>query len=345
MSLVRFAIIGCGMISQRHAEHIAHFGKLAAVCDIVDSRAQDLARKYSCQAFRRIDELLAECPDVDVISVCTPNALHAPHSIQALKAGKHVICEKPMALSVEDCRAMIAASSEAGKHLFIVKQNRFNPPIVALKSAIDQGWLGRIVNVQLNCFWNRNAQYYTTSDWKGRLALDGGILYTQFSHFIDLILWLIGDVESLNVLADNFMHKDTIEFEDSGVVALRFACGGLGTINFTINSYRKNMEGSITVFGERGTVKVGGQYLNALEYQSIEGHEITDVAESRPANNYGSYQGSMSNHDKVFENVIAVLHQGAPIATTAQEGMKTVDLIERIYRLTPPGSRGIGRRP
>jgi hypothetical protein len=140
------------------------------------------------------------------------------------------------------------------------------------------------------------------------------------------------------------MHKDTIEFEDSGVVALRFACGGLGTINFTINSYRKNMEGSITVFGERGTVKVGGQYLNALEYQSIEGHEITDVAESRPANNYGSYQGSMSNHDKVFENVIAVLHKGASIATTAQEGMKTVALIERIYRLTPPGSRGIGRR-
>jgi predicted dehydrogenase len=333
------------MISQRHAEHISNLGKLVAVCDIVESRAQDLARRYSCRAFRQAGELLEACPDVEVVSVCTPNALHAQHSIQALKAGRHVVCEKPMALSVEDCLAMIAASSESGKHLFVVKQNRFNPPIVALKNAIDQGWLGRIVNVQLNCFWNRNAQYYTTSEWKGRLSLDGGILYTQFSHFIDLVLWLIGDVESFHVLADNFIHKDIIEFEDSGVVALRFKGGALGTVNFTINSHRKNMEGSITVFGERGTVKVGGQYLNALEYQSIEGHEITDVAESRPANNYGSYQGSMSNHDKVFENVIAVLQKGAAIATTAQEGMKTVDLIERIYRLTRSDPKGIGSRP
>jgi predicted dehydrogenase len=344
MSPVRFAIIGCGMISQRHAEHIANLGTLVAVCDIVESRAQDLARKHSCRAFRDIGELLEKCPDVEVVSVCTPNALHARHSIQALRAGKHVVCEKPMALSVKDCLEMIAASSAAGKHLFVVKQNRFNPPIVALKGAIDQGWLGKIVNVQLNCFWNRNAQYYTTSDWKGRLALDGGILYTQFSHFIDLILWLVGDVESFHVLTDNFMHQDIIEFEDSGVVALKFRGGALGTINFTINTHRKNMEGSITVFGEKGTVKVGGQYLNALEYQSIEGHEITHVAESRPANNYGSYQGSMSNHDKVFENVIAVLQQGAAIATTAQEGMKTVDLIERIYRLTRPDpGRAAGR--
>jgi UDP-N-acetyl-2-amino-2-deoxyglucuronate dehydrogenase len=344
MSLVRFAIVGCGMISQRHAEHISNLGTLVAVCDIVESRALELARKHSCQAFRDIGELLEKCPDVDVISVCTPNALHARHSIQALRAGKHVVCEKPMALSVKDCLEMIAASSASGKHLFVVKQNRFNPPIVALKSAIDQGWLGRIVNVQLNCFWNRNAQYYTTSDWKGRLALDGGILYTQFSHFIDLILWLVGDVESFHVLADNFMHKDIIEFEDSGVVALKFRGGALGTINFTINCHKKNMEGSITVFGERGTVKVGGQYLNALEYQSIEGHEITHVAESRPANNYGSYQGSMSNHDKVFENVIAVLQKGAAIATTAQEGMKTVDLIERIYQLTRPDPGRAGSR-
>ena len=340
MNPVRFAIIGCGRIAQRHAEHIVKYGKLAAVCDIVEERARDLAEKYSGVAFCRSEEFLETCADVDVVSVCTPNALHARHSIEALKAGKHVICEKPMALSTADCAAMIAAAHDAGKNLFIVKQNRFNPPVVALKKAIDDGWLGKIVNVQLNCFWNRNAEYFSTSDWKGQLALDGGTLYTQFSHFIDLILWLVGDVGQLHAVTGNLLHRGIIEFEDTGAVALEFKCGALGTINFTINSHQKNMEGSITVFGEKGTVKVGGQYLNALEYQSIEGHEIIDVPESRPANNYGSYQGSMSNHDKVFENVIDVLHNGAAIATTAEEGMKTVELIERIYR---SAKKGLGR--
>jgi len=331
MNMITFAIVGCGRIAQRHAEHIANVGRLGAVCDILPSRAEDLARKYDCPAYARIEDLLNAASGIDVVSVCTPNGLHADHSIRALRNGRHVVCEKPMALTVADCQEMIRAAHEADRTLFIVKQNRFNPPIVALKKAVDDGWLGRIVNVQLNCFWNRTNEYYQTSDWKGRLALDGGTLFTQFSHFIDLLLWLAGDVAHLQALTANLLHDGIIEFEDTGVIALEFASGALGTINYTVNSHKKNMEGSITIFGEKGTVKVGGQYLNVLEYQSIEGHEIPHLAECRPANEYGFYQGSMSNHDKVFENVVEVLRGRANIATTAAEGLKTVELIERIY--------------
>ena len=332
MKTIRFAIIGCGRIAQRHAEHINKFGKLVAVCDVIEQRAKDLASKYPCQHYSHIGELLARCQDVDVVSVCTPNSLHATHSIQALDAGKHVVCEKPMAIKVEDCDRMITAARESGKNLFIVKQNRYNPPIVALKKVIDEGRLGRIVNVQLNCFWNRNNDYYLSSDWKGKLLADGGTLYTQFSHFIDLIYWLVGDVGRVFSLTGNLLHQNIIEFEDTGVIALEFVNGALGTINYTVNSFKKNMEGSVTVFGEKGTVKVGGQYLNVLEYQAIEGYEIKNIPESRPANEYGFYQGSMSNHDKVYQNVIDVLQGKAKIATTAQEGKKTVEIIEKIYR-------------
>ena len=332
MNKVVFAIVGCGRIAQRHAEHIAACGRLAAVCDIIPGRAEDLAKKHGCAPYADLALMLAGHPEVDLVSVCTPNGRHAEHSIAALEAGKHTLCEKPMALTSGDCRRMIEASRRAGRHLFIVKQNRFNPPIVALKRVLDEGRLGRILDVQLNCFWNRNNDYYLSSDWKGKRELDGGTLYTQFSHFIDLIYWLAGDVAEVHPLTGNLMHQGIIEFEDSGVVALRFASGALGTINYTVNSHRKNMEGSITVFGEKGTVKVGGQYLNVLEYQAIQDYEIADIPESRPANEYGFYQGSMSNHDKVYANVVDVLTNRGKIATTAEEGMKTVEIIERIYR-------------
>jgi predicted dehydrogenase len=242
--------------------------------------------------------MLRDEPEIDVVSICTPNGLHAHHTRLALAAQKHVICEKPMAINSKDCTRMIDAAQRAHKQLFIVKQNRFNPPVMALKKVVDEGRLGRIFNVQLNCFWNRGREYYRDSDWKGRIAMDGGTLFTQFSHFIDLIYWLAGEVVRVHAFRGNFLHQGIIEFEDTGAVALEFESGALGTINYTVNSYKKNMEGSITVFGEKGTVKVGGQYLNVLEYQSIDGYEITDLPESRPANEYGFHQGSMSNHTR-----------------------------------------------
>lgn len=327
---IRFAIIGCGRIGKRHAGHIFNYGRLVAVCDIIKEKADELAAKYNAKSYTDMNEMFREHPEVDVISVCTPNGLHAAHTIAALKSHFHVLCEKPMAISVHDCGQMINTADKMNKRLFIVKQNRFNPPVVAVKKALDEGRLGKIYSIQLNCFWNRNADYYNNS-WKGTKELDGGTLFTQFSHFIDLMYWMIGDVKKASAVLHNYHHQGIIEFEDTGVATLEFENGIIGTLNYTVNSHRKNMEGSLTIFGEKGTVKIGGQYLNELEYQDIEGYEITGLPPGNPPNNYGNYVGSMSNHDKVYENLIDVLQNGGTIATNGFEGMKTVEIIEKIY--------------
>lgn len=325
-----FGIVGCGRIAERHAEHIKKVGVLKALCDVDLAKAETLGAQYPCAVYPSIESLLANEKDIDVVSVCSPNGLHAQHTIAALQAGKHVLCEKPMAISTYDCQAMINAADKANRRLIIVKQNRFNPPVVAVKQAIDRGLLGNIYSVQVNCFWNRDAGYYKNS-WKGTKALDGGTLFTQFSHFIDLLYWMVGDVSKAYTLTNNFAHKNIIEFEDTGVVALQFISGALGTIHFTVNSHATNMEGSVTIFGEKGTVKIGGQYLNVLEYQHIEGFEITNLPPGNKANQYGTYTGSMSNHGKVYENLADVLKNGAAVSTSAFEGLKTVEIIEKIY--------------
>jgi UDP-N-acetyl-2-amino-2-deoxyglucuronate dehydrogenase len=329
-SKIKFGIIGCGRIAQRHAEHIQKQGDLVGVCDIDRQAADDLAARYSSKAFYDVNGLLEE-KSIDVVSVCSPNGLHATHAIAALNKGFHVLCEKPMAISSFDCGRMIQAAEHANKRLFSIKQNRFNPPVAAVKKAIDEGKLGKITSVQLSCFWNRNANYYD-SPWKGTKDMDGGTLYTQFSHFIDLLYWMIGDVKEVKAYLANYVHQNVIDFEDTGVVILQFDSGAIGTINYTVNSYAKNMEGSLTIFGEKGTVKIGGQYLNELEYQQIEGFKIENLPAGNQANNYGTYVGSMSNHDKIYENVIDVLQRNASIVTSAYEGLRTVEIIERIYK-------------
>jgi len=330
--MVKFLLLGCGRIAQRHAEHIVKYGQLLAVCDVDIERAKFLSEKYGCHSFSSLEDMLqAMRGKADVVSVCTPNGLHASHSILSLENGFDVLCEKPLAISVYDCGEMIKAAEKNNRRLFVIKQNRFNPPVVAVKEAIDRGDLGKIFSVQLSCFWNRNFDYYNNS-WKGTIDLDGGTLYTQFSHFIDLLYWMIGDVKTVLALTGNLAHQGVIEFEDTGVVALQFHNGALGTINYTVNSYRKNMEGSLSIFAEKGTVKIGGQYLNELEYQNIEGLFIKDLPAGNIANNYGQYQGSMSNHDKVYENLIDVLENGSTISTNSFEGLKTVEIIEKIYQ-------------
>lgn len=330
MNNIRFGLVGCGRIAQRHAEHINNKGLLTAVCDIDKAKADALAQKYNARAYYAIDDMLAAEKEMDVVSICSPNGLHAQHAIHALKSGFHVLCEKPMALTAQDCGEMIKAGERTNKRLFAIKQNRFNPPVEAVKKVIDDGKLGKIMSVQLSCFWNRNADYYHNS-WKGTKDLDGGTLYTQFSHFVDLLYWMVGDVRNVQAYVGNFAHKGIIEFEDTGVVILEFSSGAIGTINYTVNSYNKNMEGSLTLFGEKGTVKIGGQYLNELEYQNIEGYKIENLPEGAKANNYGNYQGSMSNHDKVYDNLIEVLNNNATISTSSFEGLKTVEIIEKIY--------------
>ena len=324
-----FAIIGCGNIAQRHAEQIRSVGKLVAVCDIVQSKAEELGKANHAAVFTSIEELFGRTKGIDVSVICTPNGLHARHTIRSLQEGCHVLCEKPMAITSSDCITMINEAERAAKTLFVVKQNRFNPPVTAVKKLLEEDKLGKLYSIQLNCFWNRDSKYYE-NPWKGTIDLDGGVLFTQFSHFIDLLYWLIGDVRQAKSFKRNFAHTNVIGFEDSGVVIIEFENGVIGTINYTINSYRKNMEGSLAIFGEKGTVKIGGQYLNELEYQCIHDYVIPDLRRGNKANEYGFYQGSMSNHDKVYQNLIDVINNNAQVAASSYDGLKTVQIIEKI---------------
>lgn len=328
--LLQFAIVGCGGIAERHAMHIHHMGKLAAVCDVVKVKADKIGLKYRCNSYSSLDQLLASEKNIDVVAVCSPNGLHATHTIAALKAGLHVLCEKPMAINSYDCMQMIEVAELNSRKLFVVKQNRYNPPVIAVKELLEKNVLGKIYSVQLNCFWNRNKEYYINS-WKGTKEMDGGILFTQFSHFIDLMYWMIGDIKKVCAITANAAHIDSIEFEDCGAAVLEFFNGTIGTINFTINSHKKNMEGSFTIFAEKGTVKIGGEYLNELEYQNIESYEIKNLSKGNGANNYGTYTGSMSNHDKVYKHVIDVLQNNAADAMNIYDAQKTVEIIEKIY--------------
>lgn len=328
-----FALMGCGHIGQRHAAQIARFGRLDAVCDLDNSRSQTLARQYGARPYASIQAMLAaEKPAV--VSVCTPNGLHAEHTILALEAGCHVLCEKPMSISRESGLLMMAAAEKAGKRLFVVKQNRYNPPVEAIKAMIEAGKLGRIESFQVNCFWNRPIAYYTNS-WHGTRALDGGILYTQFSHFIDLLYWLLGDVKTVHGLRANFSHGHHIEFEDTGAALLQLENGAFGTVQYTVNSHQGNMEGSISIFGSQGTVKIGGQYLNQIDYFSVAGEAAPALPAGQSANHYGFYQGSMSNHDKVYQHLLCALDDPAYRFVEAAEALKSVDIIERIYSASP----------
>ena len=324
-----FAIIGCGRIAKRHAEQINKVGQVTAVCDIVYDNAFELAEIYGANLYLGIEELLENEPGIDVVTICTPNGLHAQHSILSLKAQKHVLCEKPLCINIEDAKNMLRVAQQTNQQLYIVKQNRYNPPVVALKKLLKEDRLGKIFSFQVNCFWNRPHHYYDNT-WRGSKDLDGGTLYTQFSHFIDLIYWLLGDVTHVKAITRNYEHP-TIDIEDTGVVLLETLGGATGTLNYTVNSYNKNMEGSFTIFGEYGTVKIGGQYLNELEYQCIAGEPIQDLPQGKAPNTYGFYQGSMSNHGKVYENLMAALKNPNHEFANAFEGMKTVEIIEKIY--------------
>lgn len=327
--MYQFAIIGCGRIAERHAENIYKKAKLTAVCDIIKTRADELAAKYKAKAYYSLADLLANEKNLDVVSICTPNGLHAKQSIECLHAGINVLCEKPLCISTEDGHKMILAAKQSGKNLFVVKQNRFNPPVIELKKLLIENKLGKIYSFQVNCFWNRPNEYYNNS-WRGTKDMDGGTLFTQFSHFIDLLYWMLGDVKDVKGMIKNYAHPD-IETEDSGVAILEMQNGAIGTISYTVNSFKKNMEGSFTIFGENGTVKIGGEYLNKLEYQSIKDYQVKDVATVAP-NDYGFYQGSMSNHDKVYEHLFKALQNQEHEMINAEEALKTVEIIEMIYK-------------
>ena len=324
----QFALIGCGRIAARHAENILQHGQLIAVCDTDREKADAFAATYGAKAYNSIDDLLKAEKEVDIISICTPNGLHAEHSIKSLQAGKHVLCEKPLCLTSAAAWQMLETEKFSRRKLFVVKSTRFNPLVKSLKAYIDAGSLGTIYSFQLNCFWNRPDSYYT--DWRGKLFPDGGTLYTQFSHYIDILIWMMGDIVEAKGFTKNLAHKDIIEFEDTGVVALQMQNGALGTFNWSVNSYQKNFEIGLTLIAEKGTIQIGGPYLNEVKYQNVQ--NPFQIEEALPqANDYGFYNGSMSNHKEVYQNLIFELEKET-IKSNAFDGLKTVEAIEKIYK-------------
>jgi predicted dehydrogenase len=332
---INFAIAGCGYIARRHAEHInAHpEARLIGGYDIVPERTDEFAKQFQVKGYASLSDLIAD-PNVHIVNICTPNGNHHEVALDALAGGKHVLVEKPMSIRKEYCEDMIKTALDHNRELFVVKQNRFNPPVAAVKRLMLEGRLGKIYSVVLNCYWNRNELYYRKSNWKGTKALDGGTLFTQFSHFIDIAYYLFGDFEVTGGLMVNANHGDLIDFEDTGNLIFRFRKNGaLGCMTYTTSSYKQNMEGSITIFAENATIKIGGKYLNTIDYQVTDGFDITDLPPSGPANNYGYYEGSMSNHDKIIHNVVEALNHREKIMTNAYEGLKVVELIENMYRI------------
>ena len=333
MTNLRFAVVGCGNIGKRHAMHIQNnpWADLVIVCDIREESAKKLSEGYGCKYAIDYRKILSE--KVDVVNICTPNHLHASMTIDALKYRKHVVCEKPMCLTVKDGMDMIKHEKKSGKRLFIVKQNRYNPPVKAVKQAVQDNAIGKPIMCCVNVYWNRHKEYYLESEWKGKSEFDGGALYTQCSHFIDLMIYLNGKIDKVFAYSDNYTHPE-IDIDDTGIVLLKFENGSLGSINYTTSVYKSNYEGSLSLFGEKGAVKIGGQYLNTLEHWDIDGLSMPKISKCAKANDYGTYRGSMSNHDMVIENVIQSLQNEKGHNTTSEEGLETIKVIEAIYRST-----------
>lgn len=334
MKPIRFAVVGVGRIGQRHCELISHHdqAELVAAVDVDTQKSNQVTNTYGVLFYSSLNQLLQNGPQVDVVNICTPNDLHTQHSIQVLQSGCHVVCEKPMGLTSEQCQRVINTANETGLKVFCVMQNRYSPPSKWLKDVVSRELLGRILMVQINCYWNRSDDYYTSSAWKGTIAQDGGPLFTQFSHFVDTLLWLFGDITDIHARFANYTHQKATEFEDSGLVTFRLQNGGMGAFNYSNCTWQENLESSITILGEKGTVKVSGQYMNKLVHCSINDYEQPELPPSNPPNAYGNYQGSAANHLYVIDNVVQTLRNNSQETANAREGMKVVETVERIYK-------------
>jgi UDP-N-acetyl-2-amino-2-deoxyglucuronate dehydrogenase len=326
-------IVGCGNIGKRH---VAVFDtnpetKILSLCDIQLQKANAINEKYGGAYALLTDYFeLIKNVEIDLISICTPHYWHKQMAIAALKQGKHVLVEKPMALNVKDSMEMIKTSQQTGNRLYVMKQNRFNVPIILTKKVLDEGRLGKIYMVQCNVYWNRNREYYSESDWRGNKANEGGALFTQASHFIDLLIWWFGDVTKAKGIVDTKMQQ--IEVEDCGNAIMDFSSGVQGSITWTTCVYNQNYEGSITIIGEKGTIKIGGPYLNKIDYWDVKDYSLpSDIEFVDQPNNYGKYQGTSSNHHKVIDEIIKDLKGEKSDIVEGKEGIKSIEAIEMIY--------------
>ena len=334
---IRFALVGCGRIANNHFEALHQHNDratLEGVCD-VDPRALDRAVSATgATAYSSLDRMLCEC-EADAFIITTPSGLHPEQAIRIAAAGRHVITEKPMATRWEDGKRMVAAADAAGVRLFVVKQNRRNATLQLLKSAVDKKRFGRIYMVNLNVFWTRPDEYYNSADWRGTWEYDGGAFMNQASHYVDLIDWIVGPVESLQAYTATLARN--IEVEDTGVVSLRWRNGALGSMNVTMLTYPSNLEGSITILGERGTVRIGGVAVNEVQQW--------DFAQPDPDDDKvrdASYQTTSVygfGHPLYYDNVIKVLRGEAEPETDGREGLKSLEVLVAAYMSARDGKR------
>jgi UDP-N-acetyl-2-amino-2-deoxyglucuronate dehydrogenase len=334
MNTVRLALVGCGRISQTHFDAIRNVDglDLVAVCDSVDQRAREAGEQNAVPWFTSYAKMLADVP-CDAVAICTPSGLHPQHGILAARAGKHVICEKPMAITLAAADELVHACDESGVHLFVIKQNRLNPSVQLVKRALDKGRFGRLYVANTTVRWTRPQEYYDQAPWRGTWEFDGGAFMNQASHYVDLIQWLAGPVES--VIAKTATLARRIETEDTGVAVLRFRSGALGVIEVTMLTFPKNLEGSLTLLGEKGTVRIGGTAVNRIEHWAFADADPDDELVSQSATNPTSVYGF--GHAGYYRNVLAVLRGEAAPETDGRAGRKSLELILGIYESAKSG--------
>lgn len=326
---IRFAVVGCGRISQKHFEALAAHADTAevvAVCDTDPAALAAAAERTGVPGYASLPELLAGS-GADVVVLCTPSGLHAEQGVQAARAGVHVVTEKPMATRWQDGKTLVQACDQAGVDLFVVKQNRRNPTIQQLKRAVERRRFGRIYMVNINVFWNRPQEYYDAARWRGTWEFDGGAFMNQASHYVDLLDWLIGPVETVHAFTSTLARN--IQVEDTGVANVRWRNGALGSINVTMLTYPKNLEGSITVIGEKGTVRIGGVAINEVQHWEFAEPEEGDREVRETSYQTASVYGV--GHPLYYENVIQALRGEAEAQTDGREGLRSLELLTGIY--------------
>lgn len=334
---IRFALVGCGRIAQNHFAAIKQheaYAELVAVCDINPTALAEAVKTTGAKAFGSLTEMLAGC-DADVFILTTPSGLHPDQAIEIAQAGRSVMTEKPMATRWEDGKRMVKACDQAGVRLFVVKQNRRNATLQMLKKAIEQKRFGKIYMVNLNVFWTRPQSYYDQGEWRGKWEYDGGAFMNQASHYVDLIEWLIGPLESLQAYTAT-LERD-IEAEDTGVISLRWRSGALGSMNVTMLTYPKNLEGSITILGEKGTVRIGGMAVNEVQHWEFADEQPEDVKVKEASYETTSVYGF--GHPLYYDNVIKVMRGEAEPETDGREGLKSLEVIIATYLSARDGKR------
>lgn len=335
---IRVALVGCGRIAANHLAALrAHERdvELVATCDAVLERAAGAAAGTGARAYDDLDAMLAGAAGIDAAILATPSGLHAPQAIRCAQAGLHVVTEKPMATRWQDGKAMVAACDAAGVHLFVVKQNRRNATLQLVKRAMQKKRFGRIYSVAVNVFWTRPQEYYDSAAWRGTWEFDGGAFMNQASHYVDLLDWLIGPVESVQAYTATLARN--IQVEDTGVLALRWRNGALGTMNVTMLAYPKNLEGSITILGETGTVRLGGVAVNRIDHWEFAEADDDDALVRDASYETTSVYGF--GHPKYYENVIATLRGEAEPETDGREGLHSLELLIATYLSARDGRR------